>query len=133
MMAFWLLIKPFAPWMAIALALLGIYAYGYHNGVSKWHDKYDAAVVASEHNAAEADKLKTALEDQNRAIDTLKAEGDAALERVETAHSLALARQSASYQRAIDKRDRDAAALRERVKLMTVAETCHEAWVEMAK
>lgn len=126
------MLKKAAPWVAGVLIIFAIYFIGYNRGTTKWHGKYDSVVTTARQNAAEVVKLEAAIEKQSAAVAALEQEGIAELERVEEAHKAALAGQAASYRRAIEQRDRDAAALRERVRLMSVAETCHEAWVEVA-
>lgn len=127
------LLKKAAPWIAGALIVACIFLYGYSKGVSKWKGKYESANVSAQQNADEVDKLKAAVEEQNLSIEQWEKDKADELERVEQAHRTALARQASSYRRAIEQRDRDAAELRERVKLLTVAETCHEAWVEVTQ
>jgi hypothetical protein len=112
---------------------------GRSHGAARWHSKYDdavferdAAIDTAKYNADEVVKLGDAIDRHNEAIAKMERDHRDQLNGVLESHRVALARQATSYQRAIEERDRSAAELRERVRLLSVAETCHEAWLEVA-
>lgn len=140
----WKVIKPvlvkFGPWIAVALLLLGIYVAGRYHGAAKWEGKYATAVTerntareTATHNADEVVKLTDAIDRQNAAIRQMEARQSEHLDAVNEAHAKALERQATSYQRAVDAARASASDLQCRVEVMTVAEACHAAWMEVAK
>jgi hypothetical protein len=134
------LIKKSGPYILILVALFGLYRFGFSRGADKWESQYDHALEQRdmEHAAAvraanELAVVKDALERQSNAIREMEEDHAAQLESVNRAHDAALRRQAEAHRRAELERYREAENLRERMRLMTVAEACHEAWLEVMR
>ena len=134
------LLKKFGPWIAVLLLLVGIYSFGYSRGSSNWEGKYDSAIAERDianttavHNGEEVVRLRVAVTAQNDSILKMQEDQSVADARVRAAHAAELRRQATSYQRAVDAARAESAGLQSRMALLTVAETCHEAWLEMAQ
>lgn len=140
-MAWMILAKKFGPWIAVALLLVGIY----YAGGSKWRVKHKAAIVARDaaivHRDAAVDRaalcavgaeqVRAALTKQNNALREL---GQLAAEReaaVRLEGEVALRRQADAYRRALRDATEATADLRLRIEEMSVAEACHESWLEV--
>ena len=137
----WLaLLKKFGPWIAVVLLLFGIYAFGHSRGAAKWKGNHAVAVEernaareTATHNAEEVVRLEAAIDAQNAAIMEMERVQSEQMAQVRTAHDNARRRQATSYQRAVEAARASVADLQRDLELMTVAETCHAAWVEVAQ
>jgi len=134
------LLKKFGPWIAVFLVVTGIYAFGYYRGSAKWEGKRNTAIeerniaqATASHNAEEVVRLEEAITAQNADILKMQEDQSVADARVRAAHAAELQRQATSYQRAVDAARAESAGLQSRMALLTVAETCHEAWLELAQ
>ena len=79
------------------------------------------------------DTLDTAIKEQNAAIDELGEETERRVMSLRSAHESANERLRANYDAAISRSKDETAELRERMADLSVAEACHEAWVEVSK
>ena len=134
------LLKKFGPWIAVALLLFGIYAFGYSRGSDRWEGKRNTAIeerniaqATASHNAEEVVRLEEAITAQNADILKMQEDQSVADARVRAAHAAELQRQATSYQRAVESARAGTADLQRDLELLTVAEACHAAWLEMAQ
>jgi len=99
--------------------------------VEKWKGRYQQsleAIAVWEKNVA---GLRQAVKDQNEANDRLAEESRIREASLQATHQEALARLTRSNNETIRNARDETAALRERLAGLSVAEACHEAWVEV--
>lgn len=134
------LIKKFGPYVAVLLLLLGIYMVGRDHGSDRWEGKYDgmvaerdAALSLADHNYQQWIQADEARERMAGAVRQLEQDSVNAEARVTAAHRAELARVEREHARAVAEAQRRADALAERVRELSVAETCHEAMLEIVR
>jgi len=79
------------------------------------------------------DTLNKALKDQNEQITRLGEETERRIESISKAHNAAITRLSSANAASIRVAESEAAELRERMASLSVAEACHEAWLEVVR
>lgn len=87
-------------------------------------------LAVSEKNYDELNKAKT---EQNEAIEKMNADFEAEKKRIIKANEEALASSASSYQRNMEAARRQTEELRRRMVSLSVAESCHEAMVEITQ
>ena len=138
------IVKRYGPIVIIALVIVIVFgstylvgrSHGKNIGAEKINDLKTSLKTCTEtakHNAAEVVKLEEAVKRQNAAYAALERDSREHLNRVNEVHERALQRQASAYQRAVEDARSQTDALRQRMNQLTVAETCHEAWVEVTQ
>lgn len=137
--AAWQLAKKFGPYLLVVLLLFGVWMHGKSKGKEKWSEKYQKSqheVKQLEREKVEADSeifmLRATLDQQNESIKQMGVEHDNRVKEAQEAHQRILRDQATSYQRQLLEAAEGTKELRERVRLLPVAETCHEAWAEVS-
>lgn len=78
-------------------------------------------------------ELEAALEEQGDAINKLAEDSRVALQKQQEKHRLALERYRRSSEASVAKLEADKQELLERMEILTVCESCNEAWREVVK
>ena len=140
----WSAIKPLltkaAPYLLILAAIGAVWFHGRHSGVVSERGKTAEAVAErntfrnlAEHNYqqyVQADEAQKRMAEAVRQLEQDSADAEA---RVTAAHRAELARVEREHARAVAEAQRRADALAERVRELSVAETCHEAMLEIVR
>lgn len=129
-----------APYLLIVAAVCAVWFHGRHVGVKSESGKTakavaerDSARSVANHNFVQWQQEKEAHERQSLAIrDMEQAQADADA-RVRAAHRAEVARLERERARAVADANARADALAERVRDLSAAEACHEAWLEVVR
>ena len=79
------------------------------------------------------DALDQAIKNQNSAVEELGRKTVEAIETLEKRHLESLRRLNESHRSTLDQARSEAEELKQRLSLLTVAEACHQAWLEVVK
>ena len=133
-------LKKFGPYIAIALLLVGIYVGGVRHGSEKWKEKYNSAVAqrdraleTADHNYQQWVQSDEARERMAAAVRELESETADAEARVRAAHKAEIARLERENARNVADAQGRADALQERIRELSVGDSCHEAMLEIVK
>ncbi len=139
-MAWMILLKKFGPYIAVVLIIFGVWMHGRSTGKNKWQGKYSTAAqeiktleLEAVDCSAEVVILRAAIDAQNESIRIMGEQHD---ERVATAREVAdriLANQATVYQRRLREAASETRGLRDKMRTIGVAESCHEAWLEVLR
>ena len=135
---------PIQPWMIKAGAGTVFLSLIFYSGcvVQRKHDaakiqrlnaNYDRCVGIVDTFQDNVDTLEKSIDDQNKAIDDLGEESSRKAAEMKVWYAAAIKNYDKANNKIIkDARD-EAARLRERLSKLSVAEACHQAWVELTK
>jgi polyhydroxyalkanoate synthesis regulator phasin len=140
----WSAIKPLltkaAPYLLILAAVGAVWFHGRHAGVvsesgntAKAVAERDQALAVADHNYQQYVQADEARERVAEAVRQLEQDSADAEARVTAAHRAEMARVERERSRAVAEAQRRADALAERVRELSVAETCHEAMLEIVR
>jgi len=79
------------------------------------------------------DELERGINAQNKAIEDLGKESERRMQQLKAAHTAAIRRFTQTNEQIISDAESEAAALRERLAGLPLAEACHQAWMELAR
>jgi biopolymer transport protein ExbB/TolQ len=134
------MVKRYGPWVAVVLVLVGLYTLGRSHGAAKWKvrhgdmvERYNVCVDTAEHAADEVVRLRAAIDSQNDAIARMEQDHSDHDAAVRAAHDRVMRQQATAYERAMRRANTETEELRLRVRSMSVAEACHESWLELAQ
>ena len=131
------------PWMikggAVFLFLFVIFYAGCHtqrlqdkdkiNKLKQQNKEYVTIIDAFQDNC---DELERGIAAQNKAIEDLGKESERRMQQLNAAHAAAIRRFTQANEQIISDAREEADALRERLAGLSVAEACHQSWVELA-
>jgi hypothetical protein len=134
------MLRKAAPYLLIVAALGAVWFHGRHSGVESERGKTLAAIVerdeartAAENNYRQWEQSEAARARQSEAIRDMEQATADADARVRAAHRAEVERLAREHARVLADAQRRADALAERVRDLSVAETCHEAWLEVVR
>jgi len=140
----WSAIKPLltkaAPYLLILAAIGAVWFHGRHSGVVSERGKTAKAVAErntfrnlAEHNYQQYVQADEAQKRMAAGLHQVEEEGARAEARLRAEHEAQLARVESDTARRVAEAQRRADALAERVRELSVAETCHEAMLEIVR
>lgn len=134
------LLRKAAPYLLVLAAVGAVWFHGRHTGVVSERGKTvkavaerDQALKTAKHNHDQWVQSDDARERMAEAVRQLKQDTSDADARVRAAHRAEMARLEREHARTVAEAQRRADALAERVRELSVAETCHEAMLEIVR
>ena len=139
-MAWMILLKKFGPYLGIVLLVFGVWMHGKSVGVKKWRGKYNEServvkVLTLNLNQCSAENalFRDVIDANNEAVRIMGEEHDERVRRARLVAERILNDQATVYQRKLREAAAETRSLRESMRTMGVAESCHEAFLEVLR
>jgi len=134
---------PIQPWMIKAGAGVLLVSGIFYSGcsvqkkmdlakINKLKQQNSEYVMIIDAFQANCDELERGINAQNKAIEDLGKESERRMQQLNAAHAAAIRRFTQANEQIISDAREEADALRERLAGLSVAEACHQSWVELA-